>query len=124
MAKITFKIDYIPPNWNEYINIERTNYFKANKLKQEEKRIVKYSTIGIKYQGEYPIEIKFRVHFKDYRQDLDNARIKGVVDGLVTAGVIKNDNLKCIQRITLEPVFDNQGGIEVEIGEINGDKNY
>lgn len=123
MERITFKIDYIPPNWNEYINIERTNYFKANKLKQDEKKIVKYSTIGIKYQGGYPIEIHFKIHFKDYRQDLDNFRYKGILDGLVAAEVIKNDNLKCIQRITLEPVIDNQEGIEVEIGELNGDKN-
>ena len=35
MVKITCK--YNPPNWNEYINTERTNFYKANKIKQQEK---------------------------------------------------------------------------------------
>lgn len=118
MARITFKIDYIPPNWNEYINIERTSFYKANKIKQQEKQIMKFYTKGIKYDGTYPVELIFKVHYKDHRQDLDGFRYKGILDGIVAAGVIKNDNLKCIQRITIEPIFDNQGGIEVEIGGI------
>lgn len=32
-------IDYDPVNWNEYINIERTNFYKANKIKQQEKQV-------------------------------------------------------------------------------------
>ena len=112
-------IDYDPPNWNEYINKERSNKFAANTLKQKEKQIVKYSTIGKTYKGNYPVEIIFKPHFKDYRKDLDNTRIKGLLDGLVSAGVLKNDNLKHIQRIVLEPIFDNKVGIEIEIKELN-----
>lgn len=113
-------INYEPPNWNEYINIERTNFYKANKLKQQEKKIVQLSTIGKKYDGKYPVELTIKPHFKDYRRDLDNTRIKGIVDGLVACNVLKNDNLKHIQRIVLEPVFDNVTGtgIEIEIKEI------
>ena len=112
-------IKYIPPNWNKYIKIERTNFYKSNKLKQQEKKIVQLSTIGKKYTGNYPVEIVFKPHFKDYRQDLDNLRYKGLLDGLVVCKVLKNDNLKHIQKITLEPVFDNIIGVEVEIKEIN-----
>lgn len=111
-------INYMPPNWNEYINLERKNFYAANKLKQKEKLIVSYSTIGKKYTGNYPIEIIFRPYFKDRRQDLDNTRVKGLLDGLVACGVLKNDNLKHIQKITLEPVFENKEGIEIEIKEI------
>jgi Holliday junction resolvase RusA-like endonuclease len=111
-------IQYDPPNWNEYINKERSNYHIANKIKQEEKRIVALSCIGKKYQGKYPVEIIFKKHFKDHRQDLDNVRVKGLLDGLVSSGVLKNDNLKHIQKITLEPIFDDIEGIEIEIKEI------
>ncbi len=111
-------INYMPPNWNEYINLERKNFYAANNLKQKEKQIVRYSTIGKKYTGNYPIEITFRPYFKDRRQDLDNTRVKGLLDGLVACGVLKNDNLKHIQKITLEPIFENKEGIEIEIKEI------
>ena len=110
--------DYEFPNWNDYINLERRNLYAANKQKQKEKEYVKLATIGKKYTGNYPIEIIINPHFKDRRQDLDNTRIKGLLDGLVNAGVIKNDNLTCIQKITYEPIFDNRKGIEVEIKEL------
>ena len=32
-------INYTPPNWNKYIDLERGNKYEANKLKQQEKQI-------------------------------------------------------------------------------------
>ena len=111
-------IEYDPPNWNKYIDLERRSYHAANNLKQKEKEIVRYSTIGQKYKGNYPVKITFKPHFKDYRKDLDNTRVKGLLDGLVSCGVLKNDNLKHIQKVVLEPVFDDKEGIEIEIEEL------
>lgn len=111
-------IEYDPPNWNEYINLERKNMYAANKLKQKEKELVRYFTIGKQYKGKYPVEIVFKPHFNDYRKDLDNTRIKGLLDGLVACKVLKNDNLKHIQKIILEPVIDDKEGVEIEIKEI------
>lgn len=116
MNDLKFFIDYEPPNWNEYINIERTNFYKANKIKQQEKKIIKL-LVKEKYKGNYPIEFIIKPHYKDHRRDLDNVRIKGLIDGLVSAGTIKNDNLTCIRRIVYEPIFDNRTGIEMEIRE-------
>lgn len=112
------KIGYIPPNWNEYINIERRSKFGANSLKQKEKRIIGLFTKGKRFAGSYPIELILKPHFKDFRQDLDNFRYKGILDGLVSAGVLKNDNLKHIQRIVIEPVFDKEECVEIEIKEL------
>lgn len=109
------KIPYIPPNWNEYINAERTNKFKANNQKQEEKRIMMLLCRGKKYNGRYPVHITLRPHYSSLRQDLDNFRYKGLLDGLVSADVIKNDNLKHIQKITIEPIFDSAKCVEIEI---------
>ena len=111
-------IPYDVPNWNKYIDLERGNKYKANRLKQEEKRIIQLIARGKRYTGEYPVEIIVRPHFSALRQDLDNFRYKGLLDGLVSAGVLKNDNLKHIQRITLEPIFDNKVGVEIEIKEL------
>lgn len=111
-------IDYTPPNWNEYINLERTNKYAANNLKQGEKELVSYFVVGKTYEGNYPVHIIFKPHYKNFRQDLDNFRYKGLLDGLVACGVIKNDNLKHIQKITLEPIFDDVEGVEIEIKEV------
>lgn len=113
--KLFIEHDFI--NWNEYINAERSNKFKANKIKQEEKRVIGYLATG-KYKGKYPISISFKPHFKDKRRDLDNYRLKGLIDGLVASKVIKNDNLNCIQKIELEPIFDDKTGVEIEIKEL------
>lgn len=102
-------------NWNSYINLERSNKYAANALKQQEKEIVKLWGRGAKYVGEYPVEIIFRPYFKDCRKDLDNTRVKGLLDGLVACGALKNDNLTCIRRIVIEPKFTKSKGIEIEI---------
>ena len=111
-------IKYMPPNWNEYIRAERTTKYIANNIKQQEKQIVKLFTARKQYTGTYPVEVVFRPHYNAYRQDLDNFRYKGLLDGLVSAGVLKNDNLKHIQKITLEPIFDDKVGVEIEIKEL------
>lgn len=113
------KLNYMPPNWNEYINIERTNKYKANNLKQQEKQIVKLMTRGLKYDGKYPVKIIFRPHYSSLRQDLDNFRYKGLLDGLVFAKVIENDNLKHIQKIEIEPMFDDVECVEIEIAALD-----
>lgn len=112
------KLDYIPPNWNEYINKERSSKFSANDIKKRELEEVRYATVGIRYKGKYPIRLIITKHFKDYRQDLDNCRYKGILDGLVKCGVIKNDNLKHIQEIVLKSKIDGQEYMELELEEL------
>lgn len=104
-------------NWNDYIRLERSNRYAANSVKQSEKKIVGLFAKE-KYSGDYPIEIIFRPYFKDRRQDLDNTRLKGIIDGLVACGVIKNDNLNCVQRLVIEPVFTKTEGVEIEINDV------
>ena len=105
-------------NWNTYINKERSNRYWASTIKSKELEIVDYYTNGLKYKGKYPIKLIVTKFFKDKRQDLDNVRIKGVIDGLVKCGVIKNDNLNCINEITLKAEFSKTKiGLEIEIIE-------
>ena len=109
-------IDYDFPNWNDYIKAERGSLYHANAIKQAEKNYIAY-TVKQKYKGKYPITLTVRPHFFNKRKDLDNFRLKGLLDGLIAAGVIINDNLNCINRIILEPIYSNVVGVEVEIEE-------
>ena len=112
-------IDYDFDNWNEYIRKERSNKYWASSLKKKEEDVVRYSTIGMKYKGNYPIKMTFTKYFKDKRQDIDNVRLKGIIDGLVKCGVIKNDNLNCIQEIVIKPKFSQEiEGIDIEIEQL------
>lgn len=112
-------IDYDFPNWNEYINAERSNKFKAAKMKKKEIDIVRYFTIGKKYKGKYPVKITAYKYFKSKREDIDNVRLKGIIDGLVKCGVIENDNLTKVQGLEIVPIFsDEKNGIKIEITEL------
>ena len=108
--------DYDFPDWNKYWNSERTNKYIAAKIKREEKEFIGW-TVKEKWKGNYPITLTIRPHFQNKRRDLDNFRMKGLIDGLVSAGVIKNDNLTCINKKILEPIFSDVTGVEIEITE-------
>lgn len=116
MDRIKIFLDYDFKNWNEYIAAERGSLYHANAIKQEEKQYIIAKLKGkYKYDGEYPVTLILKPHFKAKRRDLDNFRMKGLIDGLVASGVIKNDNLTCISKIMLEAVFDDKVGVDVEI---------
>lgn len=113
---ISIYINYDFDNWNTYINKERSNKFWASSVKKKELDIIRYSTLNIKPINEYPVKLTFTKYFQDKRQDLDNVRIKGIIDGLVKCGILKNDNLNCITEIVLKAEFsDEKDGILVEI---------
>lgn len=110
--KIFINYDFI--DWNKYIKAERGNKYHANAIKQAEKNYIGY-TVKQKYTGKYPVTLTIRPHFKNKRKDLDNFRLKGLIDGLVAAGVIINDNLNCINKIIIEAVYSDDIGVEIEI---------
>lgn len=108
-------IDYDFPNWNKYINAERTNKFIANKMKQDEKNIVKILCRNLKPIKKYPIGIKIKKYVKNTNTDVDNIRVKGLIDGLVEMGILENDSLKYINKIELSAeVSKEKNGIDIE----------
>lgn len=110
-------MDYDFANWNEIIDSNRANYHKGNNLKKKEMDIVRYYTIGMKHIEKYPVEMKFTWHFESKRRDLDNCSTKNIIDSLVKIGILKNDNLNCIRKITHESVIDGKYAVEIEINE-------
>lgn len=108
-------IPEMPENWNRYISAERTNRYAAAAIKRSDKEMVSLCCKG-KYDGKYPAMLQVRPHFSNKRSDLDNVRFKGILDGLVSEGLIENDNLTRIQRIEIEPAFWGEG-LDIAIGE-------
>lgn len=111
-------IDYDFPNWNKYINAERTNKYIANSMKQQEKKIVKLLCRNMKPVEKYPVAIVITKYVKTKNTDVDNIRIKGLLDGLVEMGILKNDNINYIKRVILQAkVSKTKTGLDIEIIE-------
>lgn len=84
---------------NKYINLERGNRYAAASIK---KKLTEEVCWLIKSQKIKPYDTPVRMSFVWYvpskRCDADNYRFgaKFVMDALVMAGVIANDNLNCV----------------------------
>lgn len=111
-------IDYKFKNINQYINECRTNYYVANKTKQQETMISALRFIKIPKITKFPIELIFKWHIKSKVADLDGRLPKNIIDGLVKAKRIPDDNVKYIQKITHEYIGDTKDYVEVEIKEM------
>lgn len=53
---------------------------------------------------QYPITVWITLHTRNSRRDIDNA-VKPTLDALVKAGILKDDNLACVNRlfVTYQP---------------------
>lgn len=105
---------------NTYIGAERTNRFKAAKIKKDEGELV---WALIKQQSlkpcPRPVQIVYKFYCKNKRKDKSNIcafAIKVIEDSLVTAGVLKNDGWDDIIDFSHEWEIDaDNPRIEVDI---------
>jgi len=117
------KIEYKFMNLNDTINACRTNPYKANNLKKAEMEAIKLDIAKMKVVKNYPIGITFNWHFKDKRKDLDNQLCKNLLDQMVKMGKLKNDNLNCIQELHHIAIIDGNEYVEIEIKELQDERN-
>lgn len=117
MKKIKFIFDYNFQNLNDIIKASRGNYRYANIKKREEMEFIKYSVIGEEKVKNYPVNMTFIWHVKDKNRDLDNLVGKHIIDGLVKAKILKNDNLNCINEINYKAIIDKDTYLELIIEE-------
>lgn len=111
-------IDHKYESLNNYINECRTNYHIANKTKQQETMLSALMFTKIPKIDKFPIELIFNWHMKSKIADLDGRLPKNIIDGLVKAKRIPDDNVKYIQRITHNYIGDTKDYVEVEIRSI------
>jgi Holliday junction resolvase RusA-like endonuclease len=99
------------------------HYYKLNQLKTFW-NIVVQNTVAIKnIKPVQSCEIEFIFHFQNKtRRDLDNlsATIKFILDGLVSAKIIKDDHSEIVKKITITKGYLSKNMIEVIIiGEVD-----
>lgn len=111
-------IDHKFESINSYINKCRMNVYVANKVKQQETMLSALAFSKIPPIKKFPIELIFKWHIKTKTSDLDGRLPKNIIDGLVRAKRIPDDNVKYIQRITHEYISDTKDYVEVEIKEM------
>ena len=108
---IMLKLD----NWNEIINNNRVNKYLANNHKQKEMKDISWFVRKIPPIKKYPIEIIFKWHIKNSRSDLDNKSVKSILDCMQNLGILENDNIKHINKITHIAIKDDIEYVEMEI---------
>lgn len=81
---------------NKHDQANRNNKFGGAALKKEQTDLVAWQLKG-KQKIALPCTIEF-IWYYSGRHDFDNLRFgcKYILDGMVKAGVLKNDNQKCI----------------------------
>ena len=85
------------PSLNEYIDVCRSNKYKAaNYKKSLEKQIALF--LGRMPKLEHPVTIHFHWIEGNRKRDLDNIAFakKFILDALVKRGKLKDDNRKCV----------------------------
>ena len=95
---------------NEYINIERGNKFKAAKVKKINTMVCKAAARRLTNINPYALyDVKVTWNVTNKKKDPDNIffGVKFILDGLVNAGVIKNDGRKNIRHISHE-IYDSK----------------
>ena len=110
------------PSLNEYINVCRTNRYKAAQYKADiERQIALFLTKMPSYTK--PITIHFHWIEGNKRRDLDNICFakKFILDAMVKAGKLKDDNRKCVAAFTDTFSYGKETKVILEIKEVNND---
>lgn len=114
--KIT--IYMIPPTINKFIG--RTNIWEYQKAKKQIHQAIKLCTIGINPRYK-KCKMKVIYYFKDRRRHDPSNYDKMLLDGLVEANIIEDDNYSVIEEFTtIGRVDSKEPRTEVYIEEING----
>lgn len=118
----TFTINMKLPSLNEYIDLCRTNKYKAAKYKVDiEDAIIWFIKPMPQYNN--PIKIHFHWIEGNKKRDLDNIAFakKFILDAMVKAGKLKNDNRKCVTAFTDNFYYGKETKVILEIEEVTNE---
>lgn len=103
---------------NTYISAERSNRYAGAKIKREMTDYITWLAKSLKTEIRTPVRITYRWYCKDKRKDKDNVAFakKFIQDGLVNAGVLKNDGWNDIEGFNDRFYIDKENPrVEVQI---------
>ena len=110
------KINDLPPNINKFIG--RTNIWEYQRDKKAYHKLIKLSTIGLNPNYKR-VDMKVTYHFPDRRIRDTHNMTKCLLDGLVDAGIIIDDNYMVLRNYTECGVYDKgQRYVEIDIKEV------
>lgn len=119
---ITLTIPGTLPGMNEVIGVARANRFASSNQKKKYTELVAYHAMAARIPTMKRIALNITWYEKDRRRDIDNITGGGskfILDGLVLAGVIPDDNQKVVTDITHTVKVDKaEPRIEIEIKEL------
>lgn len=114
-----FTIKMKLPSLNEYINLCRTNKYKAAKYKADIENDI---AIFLRYMPRYENPIKINFHWVEgnKRRDYDNIAFakKFILDAMVKTGRLKDDNRKCVTAFTDNFYYSDETKVILEIEEV------
>lgn len=115
-----FFISHKFPSFNDYISAMNRNRFKGNQMKQELTSLVAWECRKNKVKKFNQVKIYFKWIEKNRRRDPDNltANSKFVLDGLVRAGVIKDDGWDYVKGLYHDWEIGKGYGVEIKIEEV------
>ncbi len=106
-------IPKIPPTINKYIG--RSNIWEYQKDKKQYHELVRLLTVGVSPKYE-KCKIRVTYYFKDRKRHDPGNYDKFLLDSLVEANIIKDDNYDVIEEFTTIGKYDkDRPRVEVEI---------
>lgn len=120
--KYRFEIDKRLIGLNEYTKYNRANKYMGAKAKQNEQEYIMWCIR--RDLGNIKIEKPVIGHFawieENKRRDLDNICFakKFILDALVEAGILKNDNRKIVTNFTDSFGYADKSKVIVELEEV------
>lgn len=121
-VKYIFEIDKRLMGLNEYTKLNRTNKYAGASAKKEEQAYIIWKIreqLG-NTKIDKPVVGNFTWIEENKRRDLDNICFakKFILDALVQAGVLKDDNRKIVTNFTDSFGYANKSRVIVELEEI------
>lgn len=107
------------PSLNEYVNVCRTNKFKAGKYKADIEQEIGFYLMKMP-RWNNPIKIHFHWVESNKRRDLDNICFakKFILDAMVKTGKLTDDNRKYVIGFTDEFSYGKEAKVILEIEEV------
>lgn len=123
-VRVTCEIDMKLPSLNDYVRVCRANAFQASKFKKDLERDIGYYIQKLP-KFDNPIKIHFHWIEGNKRRDLDNIAFskKFILDAMVKAGKLKDDNRRFVTAFTDTFSYGNTTKVILTIEEeSNGEK--
>jgi len=120
---IKVEINMKLPSLNEYVNVCRTNPYKASRfLANLEDDIMMFTDRLPVFEN--PVRIHFHwIEENNKRRDLDNICFakKFILDALVKSGKLKDDNRKCVTAFIDSFEYGDEAKVILNIEEVTDD---